>query len=124
MTGAVYSTALDIAVTYWSMPLKEKERKKTAFSVPRVKFVFNVTPYGLCNIIVSYEQLLDVCLSGLPTEPALAYMDNITIFSRIFREYFGDIEVEFRGLHQAKAIEMCVCKSKGRILGIPVTRGW
>ena len=95
MAGAVYWTTLDAASAYWSMPLKEEDKEKTAFSVPRGKFEFNVTPYGLCNAGASYQRLMDICLSGLPAERTLAYMDDIAIFSRTFDEHLKDIEAVF-----------------------------
>ena len=98
MAGAVYWTTLDAASAYWSMPLKEEDKEKTAFSVPRGKFEFNVTPYGLCNAGASYQRLMDICLSGLPAERTLAYMDDIAIFSRTFDEHLKDIEAVFSRL--------------------------
>ena len=47
MGGSIFWTKLDAASAYWSMPLEERDKEKTAFSVPRGKFEFNVTPYGL-----------------------------------------------------------------------------
>eukprot|EP00112_Aurelia_sp_Birch-Aquarium-sp1_P008079 Seg1885.5 transcript_id=Seg1885.5/GoldUCD/mRNA.D3Y31 product="Retrovirus-related Pol polyprotein from transposon 17.6" pseudo=true protein_id=Seg1885.5/GoldUCD/D3Y31 len=95
MAGAVYWTTLDAASAYWSMPLKAEDKEKTALSVPRGKFEFNVTPYGLCNAGASYQRLMDICLSGLPAERTLAYMDDIAIFSRTFDEHLKDIEAVF-----------------------------
>ena len=49
MEGAKFLTTLDAATAYWSMPVAEEDKEKTAFSVPRGKFEINVTPFGLCN---------------------------------------------------------------------------
>ena len=51
-----------------AIPLLEEDKEKTAFSVPRGKFEFNVTPYGLCNAGSTYQRMIDICLSGLPNE--------------------------------------------------------
>ena len=80
------------------MSLKEGNKEKTAFSVQRGKFEFNVTPYGLCNAGASYQRLMDICLSGLPAERTLGYMDDIAIFSRAFNEHLKDIEAVFSRL--------------------------
>ena len=37
----------------------------------------------MTNAGASYQRLMDVCLSGLPSNRILAYMDDIVIFSRI-----------------------------------------
>jgi len=47
------------------MPLRETDKEKTAFYMPRGKFEFNVTPFGLCNAGASYQPLMDVTLLGL-----------------------------------------------------------
>ena len=116
MAGAVYWTTLDAASAYWSMPLKEVDKEKTAFSIPRGKFEFNVTPYGLCNAGASYQRLMDICLSGLSAERTLAYMDDIAIFSRTFDEHLKDIEAVFSRLrntgHHIEAIKMVHLQKK------------
>ena len=95
MEGSVFWTTLDAASAYWSMPLDEQDQEKTAFQVPRGKYEFNVTPYGLTNAGASYQGLMDICLSGLPSNRILAYMDDIVIFSRTFNEHISDIRLVF-----------------------------
>ena len=101
MEGSEFWTTLDAASAYWSMPLDEQDREKTAFAVPRGKYEFNVTPYGLTNAGASYQRLMDVCLSGLPTNRILAYMDDIVIFSRSFEQHMTDVEAVFQRLRTA-----------------------
>ena len=83
---------LDAAAAYWSMPLNEEDKEKTAFSVPRGKYEFNVTPYGLCNAGDSYQRMVDVTLAGLPPNQALAYMDDTAVFSKTFEEHVESLE--------------------------------
>ena len=67
MEGAKFWSTLDAASAYWSMPLSETDKEKTAFTVPdKRKFEFNVTPYGLSNAGASYQRMIDICLVGLP----------------------------------------------------------
>ena len=49
MEESTFWTTLDVASAYWSMPLDEYDKEKTAFSVPRGKFEFKLTPYGVTN---------------------------------------------------------------------------
>ena len=80
MGGSIFWTKLDAASACWSMPLEERDKEKTAFSVPRGKFEFNVTPYGLCNAGALYQRMIDIVLSGLPSDRVLAYMDDISVY--------------------------------------------
>eukprot|EP00795_Rhopilema_esculentum_P006977 gene6977-biopygen8406 len=77
MAGAKYWTTLDAASAYWSIPLTESDKEKTAFSVPHGKYEFNVMPYGLSNAGASYQRMIDMCLSAFSTERVLAYIDDI-----------------------------------------------
>ena len=110
MQGSQYWTTLDAASAYWSMPLEEADKEKTAFAVPRGKFEFNVTPYGLCNAGASYQRMMDVSLSGLPAERILAYMDDIVIFSKTFEEHLQSIETVFERMQESKiALKLSKC---------------
>ena len=82
MEGAKFWFTLGAASAYWSMPLSETDKEKTAFSVPgKGKFEFNATPYGLSNTGALYQRMIDICLAGLPPDRILAYMDDIVIFT-------------------------------------------
>ena len=83
IAGAKYWSTQDAASAYWSIPLSENDKEKTAFSVPRGKFEFNVMPFGLSNSRATYQRMMDMCLSGLPTDKLLSYMDDIVIFNDI-----------------------------------------
>ena len=101
MHGARFWTTLDAASAYWSMPLAEHDKEKTAFSVPRGKYEFNVTPYGLCNAGASYQRMMDITLSGLPSDRILAYMDDIIIYSNNIDEHVNDLQNVFERLRSS-----------------------
>ena len=101
MGGSVFWTKLDAASAYWSMPLEENSKEKTAFLVPRGKFEFNVTPYGLCNAGPSYQRMIDITLSGLPTDCVLAYMDDIGIFTGTFDNHIQSLRAVVEKLKEA-----------------------
>ena len=98
MHGAKYWTTLDAASAYWSIPLAEADKEKTAFPVPRGTFEFNVTPYGLYNAGASYQRMIDINLAGLPSDRILEYMDDIVIFSKTFSEHLKNLEQVFQRL--------------------------
>ena len=83
------------------MPLEENSKEKTAFSVPCGKFEFNVTPYRLCSAGPSYQRMIDITLSRLPTDHVLAYMDNIGIFTATFDDHLQSLRAVFEKLKEA-----------------------
>ena len=80
-------TTLDAASAYWSIPLAENDKEKATFSVPRGKFEFNITPFGLCNAGASYQRMIEINLSGLDSDRTLAHMDDIVNSSPHLREF-------------------------------------
>ncbi len=127
MQGAKFWTTLDAASAYWSMPVAEEDKEKTAFSVPRGKFEFNVTPFGLCNAGASYQRMMDITLSGLPSDRVLAYMDDIVIFSGNFQEHLHNLEQVFQRLQSSRIslkLSKCVFASdKVNFLGFELSQG-
>ena len=101
MDGVNYWSTLDAASAYWSVPLAEEDKEKTAFAIPRGKFEFNVMPYGLCNAGATYQRLIDICLSDIPSDRVLAYMDDFIIFSRNFEEHLLTLEMVLECLRAA-----------------------
>ena len=49
LAGAKYFTKLDIKDAYHSIPIKEGDEYKTAFSTKLGTYEFRVMPFGLCN---------------------------------------------------------------------------
>ena len=84
-------TTLDCALGYSTIPVVESDKAKTAFSVPRGKFEFNVMNYGSCNSRASFQRLMDMTLSELAIERILAYVDDICLFSATFSEHMGQL---------------------------------
>ena len=92
MEGTKFWTTLDAASAYWSVELEEKDREKTAFSVPQGKFEFNVMTFGLRNAGATYQRMMDIVLSGLPPDRVLAYLDDIIIYSKNFEDHKRDVD--------------------------------
>ena len=101
MEGAKFWTTLDAASAYWAVNLKEEDREKTAFSVPNGKFEFNVMAFGLRNAGPTYQRMIDICLSGLPTDRLAAYLDDIVIFSKSWEEHISDVDMVLRRFSEA-----------------------
>ena len=101
MQGMKFWSTLDAASAYWSIPMAEQDKEKTSFSVPRGKFEFNVMTFGLCNAGASYQRMMDMVLSGLSPTRALAYVDDIVVFSRTFEEHLCSLQEVFDRLRNA-----------------------
>ena len=102
MEGAKFWSTLDATSAYWSMPLSETDKEKTAFSVSgKGKFEFDVTPYGLSNAGASYQRMIDLFLAGLPPDRILAYMDDTVIFTLTFDQHMKELIAVFTLLRRS-----------------------
>ena len=63
--GEVIFSMLDSIGAYHSIPLKEGDRTKSAFSTPYSTFCFKVLPFGLNNAPSGYARLIRLVLAGV-----------------------------------------------------------
>ena len=101
LAGATYFTTLDLASGYWQVAVEEKDKEKTAFSVPEGHFEFNVMPFGLTNAPATFQRLMECVLAGLVGEQCLIYLDDIIVFSSTFKEHLVRLSGVFQALNDA-----------------------
>ena len=100
LSGAKYFTALDLKSGYWQVKVKEEDKEKTAFTVPhRGLFEFNSMPFGLVNAPGVFQSLMAECLTQL-NHFAVAYLDDILIFSPTKEAHIDHINQVFERLRQ------------------------
>ena len=87
MNGSRVFSFLDGASAYWSVPIREDDREKTAFAVPRGQFEMNVMAFGLCNSQSTYQRVIDQVLSGVPQVEA--YIDDACVHTRDVEEHLS-----------------------------------
>lgn len=90
--GAKFFTQLDLASSYWNIPVVEEDQKKTAFSVPGGKYQCKRMPYGLKNAQATLQREMDDIVRELKRrnfKGAEAYVDNSLLFSRTFEEHIA-----------------------------------
>ena len=81
------------------MKLKEDSKEKTAFACHRGLFQFNVMPFGLSNASAVFQELMNIVLQGCE-ECAMAYLDDVLIFSKDPDEHLRHIETIFKRIRQ------------------------
>ena len=94
-----YFTALDLKSGYWQVKLEEDSKEKTAFACHRGLFQFNVMPFGLSNAPAVFQELMNIVLQGCE-EFAMAYLDDVLIFSKDPEEHLRHIETIFKRIRQ------------------------
>ena len=82
-----YFSSLDLKSGYYQIGMAEQDKEKTAFVSHRGLFEFNVLSFGLCNGPAKFSQLMSIVLNGIKNEYAIAYLDDVIVFSRTFDEH-------------------------------------
>ena len=70
------------------------------FITPFGKWEFNMVPFGLAQAPAYFQALISKVLEGL-SHFAIAYLDDIIIFSKNKEEHLQHLEIIFERLHEA-----------------------
>ena len=74
----VFST-IDLKSAYHQVPIRDEEKKYTAFEANQRLYQFRRVPFGVTNGAAVFQRSMDNFISGESLEDPFAYLDNITI---------------------------------------------
>ena len=87
------------AKLFTTLDLDDDAIKKTAFILPFGKFEYIKVPFGLAQAPAYFQNLMNKVLNGLPF--AIAYLDDIIIFSETPKQHLAHIRVVLKRLQAA-----------------------
>lgn len=76
LNGMKFFTLLDLASGYWQIAIAERDKPKTAFTVPNGHYEYNVLPFGLTNAPATFQRTMELVLAGLLGKKCLVYIDD------------------------------------------------
>ncbi|KAI7151490.1 hypothetical protein KC349_g9431 [Hortaea werneckii] len=86
LTGANWYSKIDLRDAFYAVRMAKGEEWKTAFRTRYGLYQFRVMPMGLTNAPATCQQLVNDVLRDLLDITAIAYVDDILIFTRGSRE--------------------------------------
>ena len=95
VAGKNYLSSFDMTTGYWQVPIVEEHKEQTAFSTQNGHWEWECMPFGLTNAPATFQRLVDLCLQPILWKFALAYLNDIIIFSRTFEEHIGHLQQLF-----------------------------
>ena len=124
LNGAKYFSTLDLRAGYHHIRLTADSIPKTAFTSLFGKYEYVKVPFGLAQAPAYFQELMTGVLRDLPF--AMAYLDNIIIYSPTPEEHLQHIKTVFEKLHHAKlSMKLSKChfftkeiQYLGHILGV------
>ena len=100
LNGAKYFSTLDLRAGYHHIGLTADSIPKTAFTSPFGKYEYVKVPFGLAQAPAYFQELMTGVLKDLPF--AMAYLDDIIIYSSTPEEHLQHIKTVFEKLLHAK----------------------
>ena len=91
-------TTLDLAWTFWQVPLKKRDRKETAFACELGQFEWRRMPFGLCNASATFHRSITRALQRIQQRQGsvvMAYIDDIGIATETIVDHLVMIKEVF-----------------------------
>ena len=108
LNGATYFTTLDLRAGYHHILLDKPSILKTAFNSLFRKYEYIKVPFGLAQVPAYFQALMTGILKDFNF--AVAYLDDIIIFSKTLKEHLSHIRKVFEKLQSAKlSMKMTKC---------------
>ena len=101
LADAQWFSTLDLRSGYWQVEVNPADREKTAFSTPHGLFQFRVMPFGLCNAPSTFQRLMGLVMAGFRWEICLAYLDDVVVFGRTWKEHLERLRLVLTRLQEA-----------------------
>ena len=102
LNRATYFTTLDLQAGYHHIPLEKPSIPKTAFNSPFGKFEYVKVLFGLAQAPAYFQELMFGILKDFPF--AIAYLDDIIIFSKTPEEHLSHIHMVFKKTQVSKPL--------------------
>ena len=82
LVGAGHFSCLDLKSGFWQIKMEEALKQYTAFTVGNLGFFkCNCMPIWLCNVLATFQWLMQNCLGMLNPIYCLMYLDDLIMFS-------------------------------------------
>lgn len=72
-------SSIDLKSAYHQIPIKEEERKFTAFEASGKLFEFSRVPFGVTNGVACFQQVINDIIKAENLQKTFAYVDDLTI---------------------------------------------
>ena len=96
LVGAGHLSCLDLKLGFWQIKMEEALKQYTAFTVGNLGFFeCDCMPFRLCNVLATFQQLMQNCLSKLNLIYCLIYLDDIIVFLHTAEEHLQQLHVVF-----------------------------
>jgi RNase H-like domain found in reverse transcriptase/Reverse transcriptase (RNA-dependent DNA polymerase)/Integrase zinc binding domain/Chromo (CHRromatin Organisation MOdifier) domain len=127
LNKAKYITCLDYQQGYHQVGMREADIEKTAFVTRYGQYEWLVMPFGLCNAPSTFQAIMNQILGSDFDDFAMAYLDDVTIFSETLEEHVQHVASVLKRLKErGYRLRLSKCKfalPEVELLGFVVGKG-
>ena len=101
LVDAGHFSCLDLTSRFWQIRMDEASKQYTTFTLGNVGFFEDDRmPFGLCNVLATFQQLMQNCMGELNFIYCLVYLDDLIMFSWMAEEHLHRLCVVFDQLRE------------------------
>ena len=98
---AKFFSKLDLTKGYWSIPIEEEDRNKTAFITSKGQFRWVNMPFGLKTATGVFNRMMRKLLGPLDRKDVHHFMDDILIATESWEEHMDALKAVLKRLQEA-----------------------
>ena len=127
MAGSKWLSSLDVSMAYYNIPLAERDRHKTSFSVPsRGTYQFTRCCFGAKNSQYFFVDFMQKILKGLIYDFVVCYVDDILVHTKDdFEDHLTKLEKVLTRLRdhgvRVKAEKCIFCAKSVQYMGYVIS---
>ena len=96
MAGSVHFSSMDFKSGFWQIKMVQELQQYTAFMLSNLGFCeFTHMPFGLCNVPVTFQRLMQNTLGELNLMYCMIYLDDVIIFGHMEEEHLEHLHIVF-----------------------------
>ena len=101
LVGARHFSCFDLKLGFWQIKMEEASKQYTAFTFGNLGFFeCNCMSFGLCNVLATFQRLMQNCLGKLNLIYCLIYLDDLIMFSQTVEEHLQQLGIMFNQLRE------------------------
>ena len=101
LVGTGHFSCLDLKSGFWQIKMDEVSKQYTTFTLGNLGFFeCNRMPFGLCNVLATFQQLMQNCMGELNFIYCLIYLDDLIMFLQTAEEHLHRLQVVFNHLRE------------------------
>ena len=123
---SLFST-FDLKSAYHQIPIKEEEKKYTAFEAAGNLYQFTRIPFGVTNGVACFQRVIDEVIKKENLQATMAYVDNVTVCGDSDAEHDANVDAFLKAARKYNLTfnndQSVIKASKIRLLGFEVSKG-